>query len=166
MKKFLAILGLCLFLGGCASQQTFETLLDAYDVSVMAEIRQVELALPEDAVITTIEQENVGKLYLCDGYNVAVQTMESGDLNKTLYETTGFEEEQLAIMKTKRGEVTRYDYTWCAAGEAEEQICRGVLLDDGSYHYVVTVMADASKAGDLTATWQHILDSAKLVSTD
>lgn len=166
MKKFLAILGLCLLLGGCASQETFETLLDAYEVSVMAELRQVELALPEDAVIETFEQEDVGKLYLCDGYSVAVQTMGSGDLNKTLYEATGFREEQLAIMKTKRGDVTRYDYTWCAAGEVEEQICRGVLLDDGSYHYVVTVMADASKAGELTATWQHILDSAKLVSTD
>ena len=166
MKKFLVILGLCTLLGGCASEQTFETLLDAYDVSVMAEVRQVELALPEDAVIETFEQENVGKLYLCDGYSVAVQTMESGNLNKTLFEVTGFEKDQLAIIKTKRGDLTHYDYTWCAAGETEEQICRGILLDDGNYHYVVTVMADASKAGDLTATWQHILDSAKLVSTD
>ena len=166
MKKFLAILGVCTFLGGCASQQTFETLMDAYEVSVMAELQWVDLALPEDAVIETFEQDNVGKLYLCDGYSVAVQTMEAGDLNKTLYESTGFEKDQLAIMKTKWGNVTRYDYTWCATGEAEEQICRGILLDDGNYHYVVTVMADASKAGDLTATWQHILDSAKLVSTD
>ena len=166
MKKFLVVMIACLLFSGCASRQTFETILDGYDVSAMTQMQQVELSLPEDAVMETFEEESAGTMYLCNGYCVTVQTMQAGDLDKTFLETTGFSKEQLPIIKTKRGEITRYDYTWCAAGEAEEQVCRGALLDDGCYHYVITVMADASKAGDLTATWQHILDSAKLIHTD
>lgn len=155
-----------LLLTGCGTQQTMETISDEFDVSVMAEVQQISISLPEDAALASLESAEAGKLYLCDGYYVTVQTMESGDMDRTLRAVTGFSKDQLTVIQTEPGELTRYDCAWCAVGEGGDQICRGVVLDDGNYHYVVTVMADAAKAGQLSAVWQHILDSAKLVSTD
>lgn len=166
MKRILSVFLLAVFLTGCSAQQTMETIADILDVSTTAEVQQVQLSLPEDAALATLENEDAGKLYLCDGYSVAVQTMQSGDLDRTLQQTTGFSREQLTVITTQREDFVRHDCVWSAAGEGGDQTCRGAVLDDGYYHYVVTVMADADKAGQLTATWQHILDSATLVSTD
>lgn len=166
MKRFFAGLLLTVFLTGCSAQETMETISDMMDVSDVAIVQQVQLSLPEDAALATLENEDAGKLYLCDGYSVAVQTMESGDLGRTLKQTTGFSREQLTVITTQQKNCTRYDCAWSAAGEGGDQTCRGAILDDGYYHYVITVMADADKAGQLTAAWKHILDSATLVSTD
>ncbi len=162
MKTFLVVMLLALLLTGCSGQQTMETITDAFDVSAMAQMQQIQLALPEEAVLECLESEDAGKLYLCDGYCVSVQTMEAGDLDRTLRQTTGFSRDKLMVMETRAGDFSRYDCAWTSAGEAGDQTCRAVVLDDGYYHYVVTVMADALKAGQLTATWQHILDSATL----
>ena len=166
MKKVWVLFMLALALTGCGTQQAMETISDEFDVSAMAEVQQINLSLPEEAAVATLECADAGKLYLCDGYSVTVQTMEAGDLDRTLRNATGFSKEQLTVMQTSPGAFVRYDCVWCAVGEGGDQTCRGIVLDDGNYHYVVTVMADATMAGELTATWQHILDSAKLVSTD
>lgn len=165
MKKLLAVLALGFILTGCGGQKTLETVLDVYE-PVVAQSRQLELALPEEAALATIGGADTGKLYLCDGYCVTVQTVQAGDLDNTIRNATGFSREYLTLMETQVEDVTRYDCAWTAAGEGGDQTCRGVILDDGCYHYVITVMADAQKAGDLTDTWKEILSSAKLVSTD
>lgn len=166
MKKIVVVLFMALLLTGCSAQQTLETISDAFDVSAMAKTQQIQLSLPEEAAVESMENEDAGKLYLCDGYCVTVQTMDAGDLDRTLRQTTGFSKDKLTVIKTRTGDYSRYDCAWTATGEGGDQTCRGVVLDDGYYHYVVTVMADANKAGELSATWQHILDSASLISTD
>ena len=166
MKRILAGLLLSMFLTGCSAQDTMETISDILDVSVVANVQQVQLSLPEEAAMATLENEDAGKLYLCDGYSVTVQTMESGDLDRTLRQVTGFSRDQLTVISTQRESFQRHDCAWSAVGEGGDQTCRGVVLDDGYYHYVVTVMADAEKAGQLSADWQHLLDSVTLVSTD
>ena len=153
---------MALLLSGCAAQETFETLSDDYDISAMAQMQQLQLTLPEDAAVTTMENDETGKIYLCDGYSVAVQTMQAGDLNKTLRQVTGFSKEQLTVMQTRKDGITRYECVWSAAGEGGDQVCRAAILDDGSYHYAVTVMAEQAAAGQQTKTWQSILDSITL----
>ncbi len=165
MKKLLAVLALGLLLAGCSGQQVLETVLDVYEPAV-AQSRQLELTLPQEAALATIGGADTGKLYLCDGYCVTVQTMHAGDLDNTLRQATGFSKEYLTLMETQVKDVTRYDCAWTTLGEEGDQTCRGVILDDGCYHYVITVMADAEKAGDLAETWKQILNSATLVSTD
>lgn len=150
----------------CGARETFETISDVYDVSAMARLQQVKITLPEDASVESMGSGDSGELYLCDGYCVTVQTMEAGDLDRTLRQTTGFSKDQLTVMQTRAGNAERYEFVWSAAGEAEDQMCRAVVLDDGAYHYVVTVMAEASQAGELAEVWQHILDSVTLVSID
>jgi VCBS repeat-containing protein len=68
-------------------------------------------------------------------------------------------------MHTKQAETDRYESVWSAVGEGEDQVGRLVILDDGNYHYAVTVMAPAETAGELTKTWQKLLNSA-VISTD
>ena len=132
----------------------------------MAQMRQLQVELPKEAVTPTLQSAETEKLYLCDGYTLAMQTMESGDLDDTLRTLTGFSREQLTVMETLRHGIKRYDCVWSAAGEGGDQVARAVILDDGSYHYAVTVMADFASAGDLADTWKSILDTVCLSGTD
>lgn len=164
MKKVCFVLVLALFLTGCG-RETFETVSDIYDVPALAQPRQLELALPEEAAVQSMESSE-GILYLCDGYTLTLQTMDAGDLDRTLRQCTGFTKDQLTVMETQHDGVKRYDCVWSAAGEGGDQVGRAAVLDDGSCHYVVTVMANFAAAGDLADTWENILDSISLSSTD
>lgn len=166
MKKCLLLMALALLLTGCAARETFETLGDAYDAPAMAPMGQLELTLPKEAAAASMENPDAGKLYLCDGYALTVQTMEAGDLEETLRQLTGYGKDQLTVMETKQEGISRFETVWTAAGEGGDQIGRAVILDDGYYHYAVTVMADALTAGTLTPVWQTVLDSVKLSHTE
>lgn len=164
MKKWFILLGvLALLLTGCGAQETFETVGDVYGQGEAAQMQQVVLNLSQDAAAAVMQSEEGGSLYFCDGYTVTVQTMASGDLNRTLLEATGFTRESLRPVETAAGEARRYDCVWTAAGEGEEQVGRAAVIDDGNYHYVVTVMADASAARALAGEWQKLLDSFQIL---
>lgn len=165
MKKCWLVLALLLCLTGCSATETLETVSDVYDVPVMVQMQKLELTLPKEAAAASMENPDAGRIYLCDGYTLTVQTLDAGDLDRTLRQLTGYGRQQLTVMQTKRGDAACYESVWSAAGEGGDQVGRAVILDDGGYHYAVTVMADSAVAGDLTATWQEILDSVKLVST-
>lgn len=166
MKKCWVIIAFMLVLAGCGTQKTFETVSDVYAEEAMASMQQVMLELPEEAAVPVLENEDTGKLYLCDGYTVTVQTFEAGDLEKTFREVTGFPKESLTVIQTRVSGMECYSCAWAAAGEGEEQVARTMILSDGNYHYAVTVMTDASKAGELAQVWQDIFDSVRLKSID
>ncbi len=159
MKKCWILLVLAVFLSGCGAQQTFETIADVYSDADAAQMQQVVLELPEDAAVCTIEHDTAGKLYLCDGYSVIVQTLSAGDLDRTVQELTGFSKDALMIVETVQNGTICYEFVWTAAGEGEEQIGRAAVLDDGAYHYTVSVMAEASNAGRFSDAWQGMFDS-------
>ena len=154
-----------LLLSGCGAQETFETVSDVQVQSVSATARQVLLTLPEEAAVCVFEDAKAGSLYLCDGYSISLQTLQGGDLDRTLRHVTGYGREQLTLMQTRQGETKRYECVWSAAGEGEDQVGRAVILDDGSYHYVLTAMTGESHAGELAETWQEIFGSFGLTST-
>lgn len=160
------ILVIALLLAGCGAQQTLETISDVYAQPVSASIQQVIVDVPQDAGVAVLQSDDTGKLYLCDGYTVTVQTMEAGDLEKTLRTVTGYSKEELSILQTQQENVKRYECVWTAAGEAETQVGRACVLDDGDYHYTVTVMAGESLAGELSQTWKELFDSFRLVGPE
>lgn len=165
MKKIWLCFLAVLLLAGCKAQETFETVNDVYAQPQADEPQKVVLALPEDVAVPAMESDGAGKLYLCDGYTVTVQTMESGDLNRTLKDTTGFSRDVLDVIETTWGALQRYECVWTAAGEAGDQVGRAVILDDGDYHYAVSVMADAATAGELSSAWNEIFRSVSLTDT-
>lgn len=161
MKKIGLLLVIMLCLGGCKAEETFETLSDVYGEQPLAAKKEVVLSIPEDAAAQVIQSDS-GTLYLCDGYEITLQTMSAGDLNRTMQSLTGFESDALTVMETVQAEITRYECVWTAAGEGGDMVGRAAVLDDGTYHYCVTVMAGAQEAGQLQQTWQTLLSSFAL----
>ena len=145
MKK-LWLLVLCIgLLSGCAPRETFETVGDWYYEPVVSH-GIVTLQLPQDAVASTMSVE-AGSVYLCDGYTVSLLTLAGGDLPRTVREVSGFPAERVELIATQRGGVDRYDFVWACAGEGGDQLGRAAILDDGTYHYVLTVLGEANICG-------------------
>ena len=158
MKKWL-FLGLCVcFLSGC-QKATFETLGDVPHHQVVAPVeRTVLLLLPQDAVLAVWEND-ADTLYACQDYTVHVQILDGGDLDGTIRTVSGFSREGLTVLESRCGDHDRYEWVWTATGDEGDMICRCVLLDDGDFHYAVTVMADATLAGGLMPQWNEMLSS-------
>ena len=160
MKKCWLILLLVLLLCGCGKQETLETVMDSAVAPPPAEPREVYVSLPQNAAKQTMALEDSGNLYFCGDYTVTLQTVPGGDLQKTFLETTGYSQDQLSVMQTEQPDYKCYRCVWTAAGENGDQIGRCTILDDGNYHYILTAMADAEKAGLLTnGAWEDIFDS-------
>lgn len=163
MKKLLIMLCAILLLTGCAAQ-TFETVDDLNDVQAMATPATLLLDLPEEAAAPAM-QGSSGTLYFCGDYDIMVEIMPSGNLSNTLQILTGFQREELELMQTVRCGVDCYEGVWSAAGEAGDHVGRVLVLDDGSFHYCVSVMAMAEDAGQCAEDWNEILESVALAES-
>ncbi len=159
MKKCCVCALLLLLLAGCAgrSEMTFETVSDDYlSAAVAATPRRISVELPQNAAMLTMKTEDAGTQYLCDDYSVCVQTLPSGDLDKTLRQMTGYGADALTLVETDQNGMKRYDFVWTSAGEGGDQPCRGAILDDGDYHYVLTSMANAGKTEQVERAWEKM----------
>ena len=158
MKKFCVLMVIACFLCGCGRAETFETVADEMVLSVSAQPRQILLKLPEETLLPAMETDS-GMLYLCDGYDVAEQTLESGDLDGTVHNISGFDSDDLTIIKTKSGDCACYEFVWTAATELGEQVGRARILEEGGYHYVLSATAPAKKSTEYQEIWNGIFDS-------
>lgn len=165
MKKLLCIWTIVLLLAGCSNRQDFETMTDQYSEPFKQSVGEIMLQLPEEALQPVLSQPENGKFFLCDGYELHIQTMEAGDLDRTIRQVTGYAKDALMIIETSQGEMKRYDCAWSSAGENAVLTCRASILDDGAYHYVVSVMANADTAGDLQETWKSLFDTFAVIDT-
>lgn len=161
MKKAIIVVALVLLLSGCAAP-AMETVSDVYVTQPPAESRTLCLELPEDAAQAVMEGGDGARLYLCDGYELRLQTLDARSLDEALRTVTGFGEDRLTVMKTRDGEYDRYDCVWCTVGEEGEQVGRTAVLSDGSYFYCVSALSDSGSAYGFVQVWQEILDSISL----
>ena len=159
MKKCCLILLLGMLLSGCSDTQTMETLGDIDMTPVLREERGMHIDIADDADMIRGE---TGTIYLCDGYVVTVEILDGGNINKTFQTLTGHECDDLTVIETATAEVNRYECVWTAAGEGGDAVSRAGVMDDGIFHYCVTVSADADDAAALQETWKQILDSIQL----
>lgn len=165
MKRLFALMLVPILLCGCSAKQVYEPVVDVY-APVLPEPGKLQVVIPEAASILTGAGENNGALYFCDGYTMTVQSLAGGDLNRSLQTLTGYSRDGLTVVQTQRESTPCYACAWTCAGEGGDQVGRLVLLDDGAYHYAVTVMAPAAEAGDLSEIWDDILNGVTLCSTD
>lgn len=161
MKKLWLVLLAALLLSGCGAQETMETIADEWVIPVAAKPRETTLNLPGEALACAMDSDS-GRMYFGDSYEVSIQTMSSGDLNATLEDITGFSREDLTVMKTQSGDADRWEFVWAAAGEKGERLGRGVILDDGEYHYCLSVLQDADVT-DCQIIWSEVLRTFELV---
>lgn len=163
MKKLFIILVFALCLFGCGAEETFETVNDdLWATPAMAAAAQINLQLPDDIDQSLLSSADGSKLFLCDDFSVMLQTLPGGDMARTVQTVTGYDKQKITMIKTKKDDTEVYSCAWSVAGEGEDQICRAVILDDGVYHYAVTVMADYSLAASLEGIWTPLLESVTL----
>lgn len=161
MKKWFVI-GLCMvLLSGCAAEETFETVADELVQSVSAQVRDIYVALPEQAA-SPVSESDSGCLYQCDGYEIMVQTMASGDLDATIRAISGYSRDGVTVMENNTGEFRKYEFVWASAGETGDRVGKAVILDDGNYHYAVSILSDADRVEEYREVWQELLESVSL----
>ncbi len=160
VKKVWIFGALALLLTGCAAQP-LETVSDVYVEQTPALAQQITIDLPEESALPVMECDGE-KLYLCDGYELRVQTLRSADLNSVLQEVTGYGKDRITLIETDAGAYRRYDCGWCTAGTEGELVGRTAVIDDGSYCYCVTALAASEAANDLKQQWQHVFSSLEL----
>lgn len=162
MKRIWWLLLVVVLFCGCSAKQTAETVCDELLLSAMAPQKELTVKLPAHASKAALAAEDGAELYFCDDYTLTLQTGPSGDLDRTVRTLCGYGENQLTVMETKLGGVKRYDWTWTGAGEGSVQVGRAAVLDDGDYHYCVTVMADEAVSGSLDPQWDELFASLGL----
>ncbi len=162
MKKWLLPLFLsALLLAGCRAEETLETVADELDIPVMAAPREVSVSLPGESDLGAVEG-STGRIYLANDYQVTIETLDAGDLDKTIREMSGFHREDLTVLETQEDNCKRYEFVWVSAGETGEQLGHGIILDDGNYHYCMTVLRDADQETGTQVVWDEIFQSFSL----
>lgn len=154
MKRLMIMVLIVLMLTGCGAKQTLETVDDVYVTQLQAETKKVSLSLPEDAVLMMVNGEK--RLYFCGGYELYLETFSSSSIETTLQMLTGYNRSSLTVMEIPGLEVMRYECVWTAAAEAGDMVGRTVILDDGYYHYCLSVITSANEAGSLQETWNDL----------
>lgn len=160
MKKILMVMISLLLLAGC-SVETFETVDDGNDVQAMAKPASLLVDIPENAAVPAMQGAS-GTLYFCGDYDIMVEVVPSGDLGNTLQTLTGFRMEDLEMIHTQRCGVDCYEGAWSAAGEAGDHVGRVMVLDDGSFHYCISLMAMAEDSGACAEEWATVINSVAL----
>ena len=166
MRKIWILPLAVLLLAGCGKKQALETVSDVQAAPTAAIMQQVLVQLPPELSVPALQDEKTGALYLCDDYSVMAQTVEAGDLEKTIRNATGMDREDLQILQTQQGTAKRYQWVWSANGENGIQVGRGCILDDGTYHYVLTALAEEDAAKEVQPVWKELFNSFQLVAEE
>lgn len=163
MKKWIAVcFAAAVLLSGCSAEETMETIADEWNVPAMASPREIRLDLPGESSICAMENDS-GRLYLNNGYEIAVQTFSSGDLNATIQNLTGFEKGELTVVQTRENDLRRYEFVWSSEGETGDRIGHGIILDDSNYHYCLSVLRDADLPDNCQVVWSQLFHSFELI---
>ena len=162
MKKTRILAGLfALLLCACGTEETVETISDEILQPVSAEMRQIYLELPGEAASPAVES-GADRLYQCDTYDIRVQTLLGGDLNRTVQILSGYDRGHLTVLERERDGWECFDFVWASAGEQGDQVGRARILSDGNYHYCVSVLGDAAWAAENRVYWDGLFDSFEL----
>lgn len=164
MKKgwILAVLAAGLMLWGCQAEPTLETIADEWVQSVMAQPRQISVNLPDGALAPVLESDSE-QVYLSDDYEIIIETLSAGDLNATVEHLSGYSRDRVTLVQTQQGDADRYEFVWASAGESGDRLGRAVILDDGDFHYCMSVLRDADTTKTSQIVWSDVFDSFSLI---
>lgn len=159
MKKWMLLL-LMILLTGCGAEETFETIADELVLPVMAQPRFICVDLPGETALPVIENDH-GRIYVCNDYEIVLQTVESGDLESTIQLVSGLSKNDITMMETGTEDIGRYEFVWAAAGEGGDQTGRAAILDDGNYHYCLSVLCSTGNEKS-QINWDQVFSSFQL----
>lgn len=152
MKRIWIILLLCAMLSGCAAAPVYETLGgDIHQAAVT--VKEAVVSVPKGAKEMTMAN---GTYWICDSFDLQLQILAAGDLAATVAALSGLDADNITVMTSVAGEMTRYEWVWTAMSEAGQMLCRGLVLDDGAYHYCLTAIGPAEQGESMTSQWNDI----------
>ena len=161
VRKGLCLMLVCMLLGGCGAEETMETVADEWAEPVIVPAREIRVSLPEE--LAPVTEDTTGSLYIASNYEIHIQTMSGGDLDETIRSISGHEREDLTVIATAPQGLHRYDLVWTAVGEGGDRVGRAVIVDDGEYHYTMTVLRDAGSVETDQIVWRTVFESFTLV---
>lgn len=159
MKKCWIIPVVALLLSGCQAKPTFETIPDVCTETVSQPAQQITVDLPQEAQVPALQSEEGSTLYFCEDYTVMAYTLPAGNMDETLRTATGYSKDALRTMQSYAPEGDCFVCAWTTAGEGEMLVGNARIIDDGSYHYVVTVLSPESRSGAAGKEIRAVLDS-------
>ena len=136
-----------------------ETVSDEWMVSAMAQPREISVRLPEDTVVPVLERAG-RRLYMGQDYEIMLETLASGNLNATMETLCGYHKDQLTVLQIRQDDLDRYEFVWTTTGERGDLLGRAVILDDGQYHYCMSVLRDAEESA---VVWRDVFGSFSLI---
>ena len=156
-------------LSGCAAQYVWETVDDtipAQTASVLESAYRLDFDVPDDALAPVFSGDGTTASYeQTDGlYEISVQTMLSSTPDGAIRRLSGFEPEQLQILKTCRFGLPEYQFAWYQTGEEGGRLCRADVLCDGSACYALTFSVNEEAAAEYDAAARHVFESVILNS--
>ncbi len=160
MKKWLIVLMMLLALPGCGAQETLETVSDTWEETPVPAAK-IHVDLPAEAAVPTLEGED-RRMYVCQDYEICIETLAGGDLSRTVQTLTGYAMEDLTVVETERSGAKRYDLVWSCTGETGQRLGRAVILDDGNYHYTMTLLRPADTTETTQIVWRTVFESFSL----
>ena len=160
MGKLCAVILMACCLAGCAQQPVMETVADEPVLSSAA-AKQIVMELPGETVLPVMRTDT-GELYICSDFEVSVETLMGGDLERTVQMLTGFGIEDVTVMETAANGRTRYDLAWSCMGEMGPEVGRAAVLSDGEYHYCLTVMTAEENAAEYREMFNGMFESFTL----
>ena len=162
MKKWIVWITVFLMLTGCGAEPAMETVADVMAMPAVPEPRAIAVALPGETSMPAMESD-AGRSYMASDYEICIQTVTGGDLDATVQTMSGFSADELTLVTTQSGDLKRHDFVWAAAGEGGDLLGRGVILDDGIYHYTMAVLRNAHPADGSAVVWDGVFSSFRLV---
>lgn len=164
MKKWVLLVMVVALMTLCAcSAEDFEPMLDVYGPSDHAQPAKIQIDLPEDAVLSVMAGDT-GTLYYGENYEVCVETYPSGNISDTLKKITGRQLSDLTVLEVPVEEGKSYRCGWSVTDGEGERIGQCVVIDDGRFHYCLSVLADAESAGQLRPVIESVLNSYRFPS--
>ena len=160
MRKLWVLVMAAVMLAGCAAETTMETVADELVLAESA-MKEITMELPGEPVLPVM-QTDTGEIYICEDFEVSIETLPGGDIQRTVQMLTGFGMEDVTVMETTVGERTRYDLAWSAMGETGPEVGRAAVLCDGAYHYCLTVMTAEENAASCREMFNGLFESFTL----
>lgn len=163
MKKVLLFVMVAVFLGGCAAEPVYETIGNAMeDTLPVGAPGTIELTLPEDAEMQVIDGESGSKSYRIGDMELWTQVCEGGDISDTLEQVTGIRSDALTVMEYQLDEMSCNEIAWITNTDEGSLVCRTAVLDDGNYHYCISLMMPEENAQELSTSFSEIMDGVSI----
>lgn len=168
MKKGIIWIMAALLLSGCAgdTEPVYETIGNVWEneepVSAPASI---EFAVPDGAEMEAVSTDSEVKIYRIGDWELWTQALDGGDLRATFEQLTGMDWDALTVVNHPVGEKNVYETAWTAMDEEDTYIIRAAVIEEGDYHYCLSLMALEDNSRTVGQFFTEILENVNLADT-